>query len=505
MGRRTPRTRRPSACPGSACPAARARWSARSPRCAASSQETGYDRVVLCGMGGSSLAPEVICATAGVADRRPRLLRPRRRARRPDRPRPHRRRRVEQVRLARSRPTASAAPSSRPSATRASTPPSGSSSSPTPAARSTSRPAAAGYRVVNADPDVGGRYSALTAFGLVPSGLAGADIEALLDDAEAVADLLAADDEANPALRLGAAMAGTDAAARQARPRRRRHRERRLRRLGRAAHRRVHRQGGHRHPARRRDRRRRPRTSTPTAPSSGSSPPTPTTTPARAATSARHRRRAARGPDAALGGRHRRRRPAPRHQPLRPARRRERQGGRPRACSTGIGAGADAPAFTDGAVEVRALGGDWLGAPTPSTAAVDALLGALDPEHGYVAVMAYLDREADADLENVARDLARAHRPSGDLRLGAAVPALDRAVPQGRPGHRRLPAGHGDARRRPRRARPRLHLRAVHRRAGRPATRRCSPTTAVRCCACTSPTTTPGWPRSAPPSAEGGA
>ena len=68
----------------------------------------------------------------------------------------------------------------------------------------------AGFRVVNADPDVGGRYSALTAFGLVPSGLAGADIEALLDDAEAVADLLAADDDANPALRLGAAMGGTE-------------------------------------------------------------------------------------------------------------------------------------------------------------------------------------------------------------------------------------------------------------------------------------------------------
>ena len=34
----------------------------------------------------------------------------------------------------------------------------------------------AGYRVFTADPDVGGRYSALTAFGLVPSGLAGADI-----------------------------------------------------------------------------------------------------------------------------------------------------------------------------------------------------------------------------------------------------------------------------------------------------------------------------------------
>jgi glucose-6-phosphate isomerase len=68
----------------------------------------------------------------------------------------------------------------------------------------------AGYRVVNADPNVGGRYSALTAFGLVPSGLAGADIETLLDEAEEVADLLSADDEANPGLRLGAAMAGTD-------------------------------------------------------------------------------------------------------------------------------------------------------------------------------------------------------------------------------------------------------------------------------------------------------
>lgn len=66
-----------------------------------------------------------------------------------------------------------------------------------------------GYRVINADPNVGGRYSALTAFGLVPSGLAGVDIDALLDEAEEVADLLAADDDANPALRLGAAMGGT--------------------------------------------------------------------------------------------------------------------------------------------------------------------------------------------------------------------------------------------------------------------------------------------------------
>ncbi|NLW99067.1 MAG: glucose-6-phosphate isomerase [Actinomycetales bacterium] len=66
-----------------------------------------------------------------------------------------------------------------------------------------------GYRVINADPNVGGRFSALTAFGLVPSGLAGVDVGALLDDAEAVADILASDDSDNPALILGAVLAGT--------------------------------------------------------------------------------------------------------------------------------------------------------------------------------------------------------------------------------------------------------------------------------------------------------
>jgi glucose-6-phosphate isomerase len=68
----------------------------------------------------------------------------------------------------------------------------------------------AGYRVVAADPHVGGRYSALTAFGLVPSGLAGVDVEQLLDEAESVADLLGEDAEGNPALVLGAALGGTD-------------------------------------------------------------------------------------------------------------------------------------------------------------------------------------------------------------------------------------------------------------------------------------------------------
>ncbi|MET0991148.1 MAG: glucose-6-phosphate isomerase [Lacisediminihabitans sp.] len=68
---------------------------------------------------------------------------------------------------------------------------------------------ALGYRVFNADPNVGGRYSALTAFGLVPSGLAGVDIRALLEEASSVSIQLAVDTPSNPALILGAAIAGT--------------------------------------------------------------------------------------------------------------------------------------------------------------------------------------------------------------------------------------------------------------------------------------------------------
>jgi glucose-6-phosphate isomerase len=65
-----------------------------------------------------------------------------------------------------------------------------------------------GYRkVFLADPHVGGRYSALTAFGLVPAGLAGADVARLLDQAAAIAPVVSADDPGNPALLLGAAWA----------------------------------------------------------------------------------------------------------------------------------------------------------------------------------------------------------------------------------------------------------------------------------------------------------
>jgi glucose-6-phosphate isomerase len=67
----------------------------------------------------------------------------------------------------------------------------------------------AGYRVFNADPNVGGRYSALTAFGLVPSGLAGVDVGGLLDDAESVTESLGVDSDDNPGLILGAAISAT--------------------------------------------------------------------------------------------------------------------------------------------------------------------------------------------------------------------------------------------------------------------------------------------------------
>jgi len=66
---------------------------------------------------------------------------------------------------------------------------------------------AAGYRVFSGDPHVGGRFSALTAFGLVPAGLAGVDIGELLDEAAAASLELAIDHEQNPGLILGAALA----------------------------------------------------------------------------------------------------------------------------------------------------------------------------------------------------------------------------------------------------------------------------------------------------------
>lgn len=55
---------------------------------------------------------------------------------------------------------------------------------------------AGGYSVINADPNVGGRFSVLSAFGLLPSALIGAPIADLLEDARAEKSAFLADDEA---------------------------------------------------------------------------------------------------------------------------------------------------------------------------------------------------------------------------------------------------------------------------------------------------------------------
>ncbi|MGC5585724.1 glucose-6-phosphate isomerase [Ornithinimicrobium sp. W1679] len=173
-------------------------------------REQGVDRVVLCGMGGSSLAPEVICATAGV----PLVTL--------DSSDPDMVRSAVTTDLGRTAVVVSSksgstleTDSQRRAFVQAFT---DAGIDPTdrivvvtdPGSPLDERSRADGYRVVNADPDVGGRYSALTAFGLVPSGLAGVDVGQLLDEAEEVADLLADDDLGNPGLRLGAAMGGTE-------------------------------------------------------------------------------------------------------------------------------------------------------------------------------------------------------------------------------------------------------------------------------------------------------
>jgi transaldolase/glucose-6-phosphate isomerase len=68
--------------------------------------------------------------------------------------------------------------------------------------------------IVEGVPSVGGRYSALSAFGLVPAALHGVDLEALLGSAVAMADACRRPATQNPGLRLGAAMAEAAVAGR---------------------------------------------------------------------------------------------------------------------------------------------------------------------------------------------------------------------------------------------------------------------------------------------------
>jgi glucose-6-phosphate isomerase len=61
-----------------------------------------------------------------------------------------------------------------------------------------------GYKVVNADPNVGGRFSALSAFGLVPAALIGVDISLLLDDAEKLSSSVSVKE--SPAITIAACL-----------------------------------------------------------------------------------------------------------------------------------------------------------------------------------------------------------------------------------------------------------------------------------------------------------
>jgi glucose-6-phosphate isomerase len=171
----------------------------------------GLDHIVLAGMGGSSLAPEVITGTEGVELT---VL---------DTTDPHQVRRALGDRLDRtlvvvaSKSGGTVETDSQRRAYEQAFRDAGLSDAelgkhfvvvtdPGSALEETGR--TAGYReVVLADPNVGGRYSALSAFGLVPSAIAGADVTRLLDDAAHLVPALAGFD-GNPGLLLGAALGG---------------------------------------------------------------------------------------------------------------------------------------------------------------------------------------------------------------------------------------------------------------------------------------------------------
>jgi glucose-6-phosphate isomerase len=366
----------------------------------------GIDHVVLCGMGGSSLAPEVICASAGVEltvlD-----------SSYPDSVRSALTDRLDRaVVVVSSKSGSTVETDSQRRAfidafTRAGIDPTQRIVIVTDPGSPLDKDArAAGYRVVNADPDVGGRYSALTAFGLVPSGLAGVDLEQLLDEAESVADLLAEDDEANPALRLGAAMAGTDPLRDKLA----------LVDAGSGipgfadwAEQLIAESTG--------------KNGTgvlPVVVQDEDDPevqsPAPDITLARLVADDVQR-----APDAsrseievsgslgaqlllwevATAAAGRILGISPFDQPDVESAKKATRG-----LLDASGAKPDPAIFTDGAIEVRALGGDWLGSATTVAGAVDSLLSQLDRQQGYVSVMAYLDRLADATLAGMRRTIA---------------------------------------------------------------------------------------------------
>jgi glucose-6-phosphate isomerase len=170
-------------------------------------QSEGLDRIVLCGMGGSSLAPEVICRTAGV----PLVVLDTTDPGQVTAAMTDLRRTVVVIS---SKSGGTVETDSQRRAFQAAFAGEGLDAAQIgdrfvvvtdPGSPLSETAAAMGARAVFlADPTVGGRYSALSAFGLVPSALAGADVGALLDAAEELAEHLTEAD--NPAYELGLAL-----------------------------------------------------------------------------------------------------------------------------------------------------------------------------------------------------------------------------------------------------------------------------------------------------------
>ncbi|GAB0025195.1 glucose-6-phosphate isomerase [Helicobacter pylori] len=371
-------------------------------------REQGVDRVVLCGMGGSSLAPEVICATAGV----PLVVLD---SSHPDVVRGAVTDLERTVVVVSSKSGSTVETDSQRRVFEQAFADAGIDAAQRivvvtdPGSPLDEQARESGYHVVNADPGVGGRYSALTAFGLVPSGLAGADVEALLDDAEAVADLLAEDDEANPGLRLGAAIGGTAPLrdkvylvdhGTQARG------------LGDWAEQLSAESTGKNGTGLLPVVLDRPGEGAPPAdativrlvPDDGddSAPVAASTVDVGGSLGAQFLLwEVATAVAGRLLG-------------INPFDQPDVESAKQAARDLMSGSGGDEATddLVDGPVTVRHLGGDWLGGATDVDSAVSALLAQLDPQHGYVAVMAYLDREGDAPFAEVADALAeRVQRP----------------------------------------------------------------------------------------------
>ena len=319
------------------------------------------------------------------------------------------------------------------------------------------------------DPEIGGRYSALSYFGLVPAALMGADVRGLLDSAGVAEQDCQTFDapSANSGLWPGLALGELAASGRDKLDLRHRAAARELRAVARAARRRVDRQAGPRDRARRRRAarhggglRRRPRDRLLLPCGGARSGACRGGRGAGAGRPAAHRARdgwpgGPRAPVLLLGVRGGDSRLGAGHQPLRPTQRAGGQG-RHRAC-----ADRRRPR------SARRRGGRAAGAARRPGAAV-----LLRPA-GLRRALAPVRRRG----RGAARDHPRRHRCGHDLRLRTALPALDRATAQGRPADRALPAGHARRRAGARDPRRRLRLRAPQ---ARPGDRR--PRGAARAC-----------------------